>query len=126
MKDISYSRCCVRLARSLAWAWGLCLLTPKIHSLRAFGRLHVLCFVCILQVVPQRYPAAVHAVALQHALAAYSASCATGPAVQELQQVLVATCVRVWEGGRQQCSQLSLTGEQMPRCNVLGCLQLTQ
>jgi len=65
---------------------------------------------CILnQVVPERYTAAVHAAALQHAVQAYTAA-AYGPAEPDLQQLLLMACQRAWEAGRQQCAQISLTG----------------
>jgi hypothetical protein len=69
-----------------------------------------------VQAVPQRYTAAVHAAAVQQALQLY-ASAASGPAVPDLRAQLQSCCQQVWEAGRQQCSQLSLTGEGF----VCGC-----
>ena len=72
------------------------------------------------QAVPARYTAAVHAAAVQQALQLYAAA-ATGPAAPELQQQLVSCCQQVWQAGRQQCSQLSLTGKAGV---LMGCCSL--
>jgi hypothetical protein len=71
----------------------------------------VLCSAAVVrvQVLPPRCTAAVHTAAVQHAVQQYT-SAAAGPAALELQEQLVACCLQVWQDGRQQCSQLSLTG----------------